>query len=260
MLTADDLDHFRDRGYVYVRGAFGRDEAAAMRDVTWAALERTGIRRDDPATWTVEAPSHLQRLKRSPVFRAVGSARTRGAIDDLLGPGCWQSPRDWGAFFVLFPTPRPWTVPHKAWHADHDYALPLEPLRELKVQALYGDVEPRAGGMTVVAGSHLAVAAHPLPPGTPPATARKAVIGSHPYLAELSQPGGAAERIARFVDRDEQVGDARLRVVELAGSAGDVVLLHPLLLHTRPANSGAAPRFLLNRDLYQRTDHGPAAA
>lgn len=35
-------------------------------------------------------------------------------------------------------------------------------------------------------------------------------------------------------------------VVENIGAAGDVILVHPLLLHAASVNAGRAPRFLLS--------------
>ena len=250
-----DRHELGDCGFTYVHEAFTADEAAAMRDVVWGALATRGIRRDDPRTWTEEAPSGLQPLKKHPAFRTVASERTIDAIDGVLGAGTWKRPKDWGAYFVLFPTTRPWFVPHKAWHCDHDYSLPLQPLTELKVHAMFGDVEPRAGGMTVVAGSHRLVAkhlmAHPPPPGADAAHVRHSIVQSIPYLRDLSDPMGDAEaRIARFADQDEDVDGVPCRVVELTATAGDVILIHPLLLHTRPTNAGRYPRFLLNKDIY----------
>ncbi len=160
MLRDTDRAHFDERGYVRVRGAFGSDEADAMRDVVWAALARDGILRADPTSWTNETPSHLQSLKGSDVFNAIGSDRTLQAIDDVVGVGRWSQPSDWGAYFLLFPTRRPWSVPWKAWHLDHDYTGPLSPVDGLKVHSMFGDVAPRAGGMTIVAGSHRFVALH----------------------------------------------------------------------------------------------------
>jgi hypothetical protein len=55
-----------------------------MCDVIWAALAKVGIRRNDPSTWTTARPEHLQHLKSDPVFHAIGSARTIGAIDEGL--------------------------------------------------------------------------------------------------------------------------------------------------------------------------------
>lgn len=76
-----DPQHFETHGWVRIANAFSADEAAAMREVTWHALESTGTRRDDPATWTTERPDHLQHLKKDPAFQAVGSTRTIAAID-----------------------------------------------------------------------------------------------------------------------------------------------------------------------------------
>jgi hypothetical protein len=243
-----------ERGWARVPGAFSADEAAAMRDATWTELERQGIRRDEPRTWRNEAPSHLQKLKHHPAFAAVASTTTTAAIDAVLGCGRWKEPNDWGAFFLLFPNPRPWTVPHKAWHLDAPYGDPLDPPSGLKVHALYGDIEPRAGGMTIVSGSHRLVAAWAA--GNPDklqasgASIRKAVVRDNPYLRDLSVEGGDPDdRIARFVDTEEIVDGVPLRVVELTAKAGDVILMHPLLLHTRPTNAGREPRFLLNKDL-----------
>jgi hypothetical protein len=226
-----------------------------MRDATWTELERQGILRDDRRTWRVEAPSHLQRLKHHPAFEAVGSETTIAAIDAALGGrDRWQPPSDWGAYFLLFPTPRPWTVPDGGWHVDAPYDDPLDPPAGLKVHALYGDVETRAGGMTIVSGSHRLVGAwaatRPEVATRPSAASRKALLHDHRYLRELcAQDGDPAGRIERFVDGEEVVDGVPLQVVELTGTAGDVILMHPLLLHARPTNAGTEPRFLLNKDL-----------
>jgi hypothetical protein len=37
-----------------------------------------------------------------------------------------------------------------------------------------------------------------------------------------------------------------LQVAENTGKAGDVILLHPLVLHVATANNGDTPRFLLS--------------
>ena len=186
----------------------------------------------------------------------VVHAETAIEADDLLGHDQWTHPRDWGAYFLLFPTRRPWNVPWKAWHLDHDYAGTMTPLNGLKVHSMFGDVAPRSGGMTVVAGSHHLVARHfaehPRRPGAKGAQLRKELMRSNDYLRELGTDPGATdpdERIARFVDRAEMVDGTPLQVVELTATAGDVILIHPLLLHARPTNAGTHPRFLLNKDL-----------
>jgi len=41
------INHFQVHGWVPIPGAFSEDEAAAMREVTWRALDAVGIRRDE---------------------------------------------------------------------------------------------------------------------------------------------------------------------------------------------------------------------
>ena len=63
--------------------------------------------------------------------------------------------------------------------------------------------------------------------------------------------GEAAVRIERFHERVELVDGIPLQVLENTATAGDVILMHPLLLHAPPtANLGSTPRFLLNKDIY----------
>ncbi|MBV9254667.1 MAG: phytanoyl-CoA dioxygenase family protein [Actinobacteria bacterium] len=252
-LTVDERRHFEERGWVRVAAAFAVDDAAAMRDVVWRALETRGVRRDDPSSWTVEAPFHLQGLKSAPQFDAIGTPRTLTAIGEVLQTDDWLRPRDWGAFFLLFPVARPWNVPHAGWHVDAPYDDALAPPAGVKVHALFGDVEPRAGGMTVIEGSHRVVAhvmsTAPLPDHTRAARIRKYLLACDPWFKDLSTPGEPEPRIEQFVDATTDVCGIAVRVVEMTGQAGDVVLMHPLLLHTRPTNAGGQPRFLVNKDL-----------
>ena len=96
------LKQFSDVGFARIEGAFSRDEAAAMRETIWRALDEIhGIHKDDRATWTIERVTRLQRIKSDPVFATIGGPRTRSAIDALLGE--WEVPRQWGGFLISFP-------------------------------------------------------------------------------------------------------------------------------------------------------------
>ncbi len=48
------------------------------------------------------------------------------------------------------------------------------------------------------------------------------------------------------MDRVETVDGIPLEVVENTGAVGDVILLHPLVLHVAAPNAGTEPRFLLS--------------
>jgi hypothetical protein len=119
---------------------------------------------------------------------------------------------------------------------------------------MFGDVEPRAGAMNILSGSHRLVhqwfAEHPARPGARGAELRKSVH-RHPYLRDLCAGGEEAVRTARFHERVEEVDGIPLQVLENTAAAGDVLLMHPLLLHAPPTTHlGSAPRFLLNKDIY----------
>jgi hypothetical protein len=119
---------------------------------------------------------------------------------------------------------------------------------------MFGEVAARAGGMHILSGSHRLVhrwfEEHPPLPGTRAAELRRSVH-QHPYLRDLCTEGAPAQRIARFHERVEEVDGIPLQVLENTASPGEVILMHPLLLHAPPtAHLGNRPRFLLNKDIY----------
>jgi hypothetical protein len=108
--------------------------------------------------------------------------------------------------------------------------------------------------MNIISGSHRLVhrwfREYPPRPGARGADLR-ASVHRHPYLRDLCSAGEVAARIERFHERVEEVDGIPLQVLENTASAGDVILMHPLLLHAPPATHlGSRPRFLLNKDIY----------
>jgi Phytanoyl-CoA dioxygenase (PhyH) len=255
-LDKPSLEHFRNHGWVRVPAAFHAEDAARMCDAIWDALAKVGIRRDDSSTWTTARPEHLQHLKGNPVFRAIGTERTVGAIDDVLEGQPWERGSDWGAFFLQFPAGREWDVPSTGWHLDGNYAGRLSPPCGVKVHAMLTDVKPRCGGVNILSGSHRLVykwfSENPPLRDSKAAQLRKS-LGRHPYVRDLCAGGAPAARIARFHDRVEEVDGIPLQVIEITASAGDVILMHTLLLHAGApaAHLGSEPRFLLNKDFIQ---------
>jgi hypothetical protein len=245
----ETLAHFRQRGWMRVPQAFTAEEASAMREVVWRALADAGIQRALPSTWKIERPSHLQRLKRDPVFQAVGSVRLRAAIDEIFAGRPYPEPVTWGAFFIAFPADEVWSVPSSGWHIDANYTSALWPVGGVKTFAHFGDVLPRGGGTLILSGSHRLVYQwfkdNPPPPGARGADMRR-LLQSHPYIRDLHRKGDTGERIARFMARVETVDGVALQVVENTSLAGDAIIAHPLLLHVAAPNNTAQPRFMLS--------------
>ena len=243
------LEHFGVHGWMRVHQAFSAAAAARMRNVVWAGLADAGIQRHRPSTWTIERPVKLQKLKDDPAFQAVGSERLLAAVEAILETRSYEKPKTWGALFIAFPSQGDWDVPASGWHIDANYRSQLSPPKGVQIHSLFGDILPRSGASLILSGSHRLVhrwfQQHPAPAEARSAEMRQLLQG-HPYIQDLHAAGDAAARIARFMDTVEAVDGIPLRVVENTGAAGDVILLHPLVLHVAARNTGTAPRFLLS--------------
>ena len=243
------IEHFRERGWMRVHRAFDAAAAAAMRDVIWNGLARSGIDRHDRSTWTIERPTNLQKLKDDPAFRAVGSERLLSVIGELLGTQSYEKPRRWGAAFIAFPSKAKWGVPTRGWHCDAHYLSQLWPPKGVQTFAIFGDLPPRSGATQILSGAHRLIDSwfreHPPQAGARSADMRKS-LQRHPYIADLHSEGDRDQRIARFMDQVELVDGIPLEVIEATGVPGDVIVLHPLSLHVGAPNNGSAPRFMLS--------------
>lgn len=88
---------------------------------------------------------------------------------------------------------------------------------------------------------------------------RKQLRHEVPWLRELWSRSDDADRTARFMERTELHDGVSLRVVEATGDAGDVMVMHPWLLHAVSPNCGARPRIALTERIHE-SDRAQAAA
>ena len=249
-LSPAEVGRFERDGYVVVPGAFARDDAVAMQWQWWRELEEAhGIVRDDPSSWRALA-GDLKDAKRDPLQAKILTGRVRGVFDDLLGPGAWPPPRDWGRPLVTFPEPGAWRVPTGHWHWDNPGELHLDRMRGLFVVSFIGSVGPRGGGTLIISGSPrllmeqerrlTACQRH-----SSIAVLRDRFHRSHPWLMALTGLAPSpVDRIAAFMDTETVVEGVPLRVVELTGEPGDMVFCHPVMVHCVSSNRGVRPRFM----------------
>ncbi len=253
MLTPDQQHQFDDEGFVRLPGAFSVADAAAMEASVWRLLgEKFGVDREDKSTWKLTQTSSLQEVKSEPVFAAIGSPETCSAIDGILGEGRWRRPRDWGQLLVTFPTNgQPWVVPSEMWHTDFDFVEAPDKIAGLLVVSFLAEVRPRSGGTVVIAGSHRLMQRF-IPTRAPEVRAkmklvRKAFLASQPWLLDLSAKhtnDTPEQRNQRFMTAGHCIEGIHLRVVELDGQPGDIVLGHPWLFHATAPNCGDLPRMM----------------
>jgi hypothetical protein len=247
-LAQSDIERFERDGYVVVKQAFPRADAFAMETRWWAELElKHRIRREDRSTWR-QIPGDLKAAKRDPVQVRILSDRVRGVFDDLLGKDAWEPPKDWGRAIATFPEPGEWDVPSWFWHWDNPCELHLDRPTALLVVSFVGAVAPRSGGTLILAGSPrlLLQQERRRPPGVPrDPKPWNELYRSHPWLMALAgQAPSPAVRIAAFMDQETVVDGVPLRVVELTGEPGDMVLCHPCMVHCGAPNRGERPRFM----------------
>jgi hypothetical protein len=249
-LTPADMQRFERDGYVVVRQAFSPADALAMERQWWRELEGThGVRRDDRSSWR-QIEGDLKAAKRDPVQAKILTGRVRGVLDDLLGPGAWPPPRDWGRPLVTFPEPGAWAVPARLWHWDNPCELHLDRPRALFVVSFIGPVASGGGGTLILSGSPrlLIRQERQLPAGQRRgsiATLRERFHRSAPWLMALTGLAPSpADRTAAFMDHETTVDGVPLRVVELTGEPGDMVFCHPVMVHCAAPNRGPRPRFM----------------
>ncbi len=257
MLTANQHREFAESGLVRLAGAIPVRDAELMRKSVWRDLEkRYGIRPDGSETWRVERPSGFQELVRSGAFAPMGSSAVCEALDDLIGQGGWQRPDYWSGVLVTFPGGEGrWNVPHNTWHLDLPAREAGDAVRGVRVFAFLTAVEPGGGGTAAVAGSHRMVQELVARNGAAvkrrSADVRDALVREYPWFKALCSSDGTVDRVQRFMKDGDVIRGGRVRVVEITGGPGDVVLMDLGTLHAAAPNCSAGPRMMLGQQIYR---------
>jgi hypothetical protein len=256
MITPEQREEFARVGILRLPGAIAPADAEAMRNCVWSALQkRYFVRSDAPETWRALRITGTHDLPKSVSFAQVGSPAVREALDDLVGRGNWEAPERWGSLLVTFPESRePWDVPHQSWHLDFPAKRSNQGLFVVRLFTCLAKLAPGASGTLFVAGSHRLVEGLCESEGVEKlksAEARKALIRRSSWLRDLCSRDGGAGRIERFMERGEVSNGVELRVFEMTGEPGDVLLTHPMLLHAPARNCASVPRLVLSSVVYR---------
>jgi len=224
VLSTLEIESFVELGFCTLRGAFSARQAAAAADCLWRRMEeKAGIRCSDPSTWP--EVYDIEEPLRNPEVLVCFNDYLAAAVEQLLGQGRWYGERRWGFWPVNFSygANLPYDYPTSGWHVDGNWFRHTIdcPKQGLLIIGLFTDIQPRWGGTILAAGSHKR-------------TAR--VLAKHPngishlelFQEVLSEPLGSFH--------------------EITGQAGDVVLGHPFLFHTRGYKHGGPPRIISNTE------------
>jgi Phytanoyl-CoA dioxygenase (PhyH) len=226
LLTPTQEASFVRDGYVVVPEVFPREVAERLLPFVWARL--SGVTAD-PSTWTSPSLQIEEVIADGPVD-AIFTERFHSSVDDLVGAGRWTTRRGFGWVILRFPNFHhpPWQPPASGWHIDgidfqHHLTSPEQGLVGIE---LLTDIEPGGGGTAVRIGSHNLISG----------------------LLRDSEPEGLSyQQLRQLCD-----GIRDLPAREVVGQAGDVIWMHPHLVHARSPNTRETVRIASNRRIRLR--------
>lgn len=224
ILPNQQIEKFVELGYCTLPGAFTVQQALAACRCVWRRMEeKVGIREADPSTWPESYD--IEEYLTDPEVLACFTDRLAAAVEQLLGPTRWCGIRKWGLWPVNFSfgANQPYDFPTSSWHIDGNwFRHSIDcPFQGLLLIGLFTHIEPECGGTILACGSHKR-------------TAR--VLARHP------------EGITHLDLFSEVLTEPLGNFHEVTGAAGDVVLAHPFLFHTRGIKRHGPPRIISNTE------------
>jgi hypothetical protein len=214
------VDRFCEQGFVVVRGAIPAEVVRACVDEIEAKLLERGFDARDPTTWT-EPVVRIDTPEGVPFADASRSPALHRSYDALLGVGRWVPKKFVGGTLpVRFPSNG--DPGDTGWHIDFSFGEGRVNIRSrgrgLLALFLFTDVSRDDAPPELIVGSHLDVPRLLAPHGD-----------AGVQFAADTLPASTFERPRAFA----------------TGSAGDVYLCHPFLVHraTWP-HRGQRPRMV----------------
>ena len=225
-LSKEERERFLSQGFVHLKQCFDCSEGSLAHRWISDTWLRNGIDPDAPESW----PAEKIHMPSSEVIRARDIAQV--AVEKILEL-CGGADRidgddiRWGNGFIAnygFGRDEAWVAPEhveKGWHKDGDFFRHFldSPEQALLTIIVFSDIGPRGGGTFIA-------------PDSIPVVAK--------YL--LEHPGGV---------KPDDFSHANLiqycsHRIELTARAGDVVLMHPYMMHTSSFNHSQTARLIIN--------------
>jgi len=239
-LTSEQVGHFLEHGWVLIPSAFTLEKANEFTHDVWVRL---GYDKDDKSTWAKER-IHMPHHHREPT--QTFAPKAWGAMCELLGGEDRVDPKNstWGNSLIVNlgteenedgkgedKVVNPKNLNN--WHVDGDFFVHFldSPEQALLVVPLFSDIAPRGGGTYISPDGINLVAKY---------------LASHP---EGVLPTGLSftpqfDPTDKF-DHLEKIHECS-EFAELTGKTGDVILMHPLMLHSASINHTRVPRLITN--------------
>ncbi|TLS23394.1 uncharacterized protein PpBr36_05973 [Pyricularia pennisetigena] len=242
VLSEAEKEHFLEKGWVKIPKAFTKKQAEEATKDVWTRL---GMSPTDKSTWSslrTNMPAAQLRFDASEFApRAWAAATELCGGEERIDPKCrtW-----WDTFIVNLGTPEnegKEVVPKELdnYHVDGDFFVHYldSPEQGLLIIPLFTDVVPGGGGTYICPDAMPKVASwlydHP--------------EGVSPRMVPRGEPDFEKEmNLDWFLNLAQTCED----FVEVTGEAGDVYLLHPLMLHSASTNPLRRVRIITNPPVF----------
>lgn len=237
-LTVKQIDHFMNSGWVSIPNCFTKQQAEEWAKDLWTRL---GYDKNDPSTWVLEkinmpVLNYIDACELAP--KAWGAICELSGGQDRISDMC----RKWGDNFIVnfgkeslkgvVVGPRELDN----WHVDGDHFMHFldSPDQSLLVIPCITDVLEN-GGATFICPDGIKVVAKHL---------YETPEGVTPYMARR----GEEHKWHEFQWFCEQIKNPEKCNLfqQMTGKCGDVVLMHPLMMHSASRNSLHIPRVITN--------------
>ena len=210
-LTDSEINQFIEKGFVVVRQIFPGDLKKDVLSSVWAELGKY------PENLASSDPSFiiLKKVLYSETIAQIFTRRYIEVLNELCGKERWEYDNGVGYFFINYPafTKSSWFPVQDGWHIDSN--TEVHSLNSIKLGLLtfhlFTDISPGGGGTAVR-------------------------LGSHKYSARILAEAGPQGIQEMDFSRQAVNATKGLPFIEITGQCGDVMFMHPLMVHTRSLN------------------------
>jgi hypothetical protein len=236
-LTEEEKEHFRKRGFLHLKNCFTREQAESIIKDVWVRLDMDPA---DKSTW-------FSGKRNMPNLNSFSSAdfapKAWAAICELCGgeDRVTAKSREWRDGLIVnlgSPEDEGKEVDPREldnWHVDGDFFVHYldSPEQALLVIPLFTDIVPGGGGTMIC-------------PEAIPKVAK--YLYEHPEgVSPRMRPRGHEEfKLEKDLEWFMNLAQSCSDFVEVTGQCGDVVLLHPLMLHSATPNPLRRIRIITN--------------
>jgi hypothetical protein len=247
-LTPEQVDHFMKHGFLRVPNAFSKEQAAAWTADVW---HRLGMDPNDPSTWTRDRTNMPQHRKIEVKYFAP---KAWNAIVELCGgeDRITESSNKWADSFIVN-LGSPETAGSELhpkeldnWHVDGDFFIHFldSPEQGLLVIPCWSDVVPNGGATWICdrGPKEIGQWLYDHPNGVTPWMRPVEELPE-----DLPEPP-RSERLTHYINLIQEQPDESFH--EMTGEIGDVILLHPLMLHSASKNGKRAARIITNPPIH----------